>query len=147
MGVRFQIDSKAVHDEIVSLMTKSDDVRPALQQFGRWATRRKIPENFERSVDAYGKRWAALAPATLTPERLTFGTKPLVKTKKLKNSFRYRTSKKEVKLFNTQPYFKFHQSRAPRKRLPRRAALPDVETGIPKSWTDRFKEELEVHFR
>ena len=148
MSFNLRIQSQAVDETLDALTNKARVPRPALQKFARWATRREIPSNFMKSVNPYGERWKELAPATLTKERVAFGTKPLVKTGALARSFRFRTSgDNDLKIFSTKKFFVYHQSTKPRKRLPRRSALPDSDRGFPLSWRNRIKEEIELHLR
>jgi phage gpG-like protein len=51
------------------------------------------------------------------------GAPPLVRTGKMRRSFRARYSQDSVVIENTAPYFKYHQSSLPRKKLPRRQMM------------------------
>lgn len=59
------------------------DLRPAQEAIGKYL----VPE-FQRHIDE-GKGFKALAATTLTPERLRYGTKPLLKTRRMRNAIRY----------------------------------------------------------
>ena len=52
----------------------------------------------------------------------------LQRTGKMRNSFIYQSAKDYVLVTNTAPYFKYHQSRLPRKKLPRRIMMKLDET-------------------
>lgn len=52
----------------------------------------------------------------------------LQRTGLMRNSFIYQASKDAVMVTNTVPYFKYHQSRLPRKKLPRRIMMKLDET-------------------
>lgn len=47
----------------------------------------------------------------------------LEKTGAMRRGFRSKVSPKQAEISNTQPYFKYHQSRRPRKYLPRRVMM------------------------
>ena len=133
-----------------TLISKLSNAKPAFDAFGSQVTRFLIPEKFNRSEDSYGNKWAPLAASTLRRKykgklRSAYGTKPLNATGTLKKSFRFRTQDDGVLIFTEEDYFKYHQSDAPRKKLPRRPALPDEGKGLPKIWSDALINQLEKH--
>ena len=70
---------------------------------------------FETRGGAIGERWKP---------RKSGGSWPLLqKTGKMRRSFKYTPKPLQVRIFNTTDYFKFHQSRMPRRRLPRRVMM------------------------
>ena len=133
------------------LIRQLADPKPAFKEFGELVKTRLIPEKFHRAEDSYGNKWAALAPSTLRSMykgrvRSSYGTKPLNATGTLRNSFKYRTLNDGVLIYTLEDYFKYHQSdQEPRRKLPRRPALPDADKGLPKVWTDALINKLEKH--
>ncbi|MEA2056478.1 MAG: phage virion morphogenesis protein [Patescibacteria group bacterium] len=69
--------------------------------------------------------WEPLALSTLIGKaRQGYGDKPILeRTGKLKKSFYKKVSKKRAYVSSSSPYFGFHQSRAPRTKIPRRPML------------------------
>lgn len=74
----------------------------------------RIKQNFEGAGSLYGK-WPRRKKAY--PWRM------LQKSGAMRDGFRSRVSSTQAEISNTQPYFKYHQSRAPRKYLPRRVMM------------------------
>ena len=52
----------------------------------------------------------------------------LQRTGKMKNSFIHKEAKDYVLITNTAPYFKYHQSKLPRRKLPRRIMMKLAES-------------------
>jgi hypothetical protein len=83
---------------------------------------------FATQGGALGVTWPTLATSTIKQKAKHFpqyqGT-PLIRTGKMKSmdSFKIEASPTEVKITNTAPYFKYHQSSAPRTKLPRRQVM------------------------
>lgn len=70
---------------------------------------------------AVGSTWAPLSPATIA--RKARGNTPLIETGRMQSSFTKEVHTDYAVIGNDTPYFKYHQSNQPRKRLPRRVMM------------------------
>lgn len=74
------------------------------------------------------EKWKPLSPLTLALRaKRGQGSKILDATGRMKRSFTYAVSSQEAVIGNVAPYFKYHQSKLPRKRLPRRVMMKLAE--------------------
>lgn len=81
-------------------------------------------ENFDSQGRTLGVTWPPLAPSTVAEKRrLGYPLTPLVRTGKMRRGFRANSSKRDVVIRNVQDYFVYHQSRQPRKKIPRRVMM------------------------
>jgi phage gpG-like protein len=74
----------------------------------------------------FGVPWASLAPSTQRSKSKNFRTysnTPLMATGNMKKSFYSKVGKNTLTIGNTAPYFKYHQSSAPRAVIPRRPMI------------------------
>lgn len=76
-----------------------------------------------------GEGWKPLSPAYAAQKAKRYpGRGILEATGKMRGSFQYEASSMWTRVFNTTSYFKYHQSRMPRSRLPRRIMMKLAET-------------------
>lgn len=81
-------------------------------------------DNFDSEGSMLGRPWARLQPTTLAQKvRRGHPANILQGTGKMKNSFESSPGKFEVVIRNTAPYFPYHQSNQPRRKLPRRVMM------------------------
>jgi hypothetical protein len=123
--------------ELLSLATRAESPIPALDAIHERFLRLE-GEQFASSGAYTGSRWAPLAQATVT-RKAEQGLDPniLVATGALRSSLTdgsdehhvYQPSAVGAEMYSTVPYGIYHQSRAPRKHLPRRppVVLPEGE--------------------
>jgi phage gpG-like protein len=79
---------------------------------------------FDTQGAAIGERWTRLSPYTVAQKaRRGYPSTPLIGTGSMRNSFQTIVSSDQAVVYNTAAYFKFHQSKAPRKHLPRRVMM------------------------
>jgi phage gpG-like protein len=79
---------------------------------------------FDTQGGAIGERWTRLSPYTVAQKaRKGYPSTPLIGTGSMRNSFQTIVSSDQAVVYNTAAYFKFHQSKAPRKNLPRRVMM------------------------
>jgi phage gpG-like protein len=72
----------------------------------------------------FGEPWAPLSPAYAAQKARKYGSRGiLVATGAMQKSFQTQFGSNYVRVFNTSPYFKYHQSNQPRSRLPRRIVM------------------------
>jgi hypothetical protein len=79
---------------------------------------------FDTQGRAIGERWKRLSPATVAQKaRLGFFLGPLIRTGHMRDNFQKIVSSNQAVIYNPTPYFKYHQSKAGRFRLPRRVMM------------------------
>lgn len=79
---------------------------------------------------AIGERWKHLSPYTVAQKaRRGYPLTPLVGTGRMQNSFQTIVSTDQAVVYNTAPWFKYHQSNQPRDRLPRRVMMKIHDQG------------------
>lgn len=81
-------------------------------------------EVFSSDGAVLGERWARLSPYTVA-QKARSGWPPdtLVRTGAMKAGFKSIVTSDQATLYNTQDYFKYHQSNQPRFKLPRRVMM------------------------
>lgn len=91
---------------------------------------KELPDYFGNQVfgsqgGAIGERWPALKQATKESKaKKYFTATPLVNTGRMKRGFRADyPDVNSVSIGNVMPYFVYHQSKAPRSKLPRRTMM------------------------
>ena len=79
---------------------------------------------FETQGAAIGERWKRLSPYTVSQKaKRGFPDTPLIGTGAMQNSFQSIVSSDQAVIYNTASYFKFHQSKLPRSKVPRRIMM------------------------
>src|SRR4051812_4636616 len=74
------------------------------------------------------KPWKRLSPYTVAQKaRQGYPTDPLIRTGRMKRSFTSIVSSHQAVVYNTAPYFPYHQSAKPRIALPRRPMMALAE--------------------
>ncbi len=81
-------------------------------------------EVFDTQGAVIGEQWKRLSPYTVAQKaRRGLPIVPLQSTGRMRRSFKTQVSTDQAVIYNTAEYFKFHQSKAPRSRLPRRVMM------------------------
>lgn len=82
-------------------------------------------EVFNTKGAVIGEPWKPLSEATKREKaRKGYPTTPLIRSGEMKRGFTHTATPKMVAVWNTQDYFKYHQSNQPRRsNLPRRAMM------------------------
>jgi hypothetical protein len=81
---------------------------------------------FATQGGAIGIPWPTLAASTVKQKLRkypTYASTPLIRTGKMKSSFRAKVSPVSLEISNDAPYFKYHQSTAPRSKIPYRPMM------------------------
>lgn len=81
---------------------------------------------FQTEGAVIGERWKRLSPYTVAQKArrgYVHANWPLVGTGAMQNSFQTIVSSDQAVIYNTAAYFKYHQSKAPRTKLPRRVMM------------------------
>ena len=81
-------------------------------------------DNFNTEGALLGEKWQPLKPATIAQkQKLGYTDKILVRTGAMKSGFNSRSYEDAVIIWNSVPYFPYHQSNKPRYKLPRRVMM------------------------
>lgn len=97
----------------------------AMRSIGKELTFYYGNQVFSSQGGALGQRWPALASSTREQKAKNWrGRSPLVRTGTMKSSFASAfPDVNSVLIGNEMPYFVYHQSSAPRRKLPRRVMM------------------------
>jgi len=80
--------------------------------------------NFQTQGRTLGEPWKRLAPSTIAQKRRKgYPLTPLIATGKMRDSFKAGVGRFHVEISNPVAYFPYHQSRRPRRKLPRRVMM------------------------
>lgn len=116
-------DLTRYRSRLLQLKRRAQDPQPAFDAFGEYMLGR-IDMRFRRGGVP---RWAPLAPSTIADKmRQGYGDKPtLVRTGRLRRSFRARTTKRTLQIINRRSrggvsLYRVHQEGAPGANIPRR---------------------------
>ena len=97
-----------------------------------------------------GVRWPTLAAGTILYKRKhypAYATTPLIRTGGMQESFTADSTGRSVTISNTAPYFKYHQSNAPRTKIPYRPMMginDDVQTIVHKILQAEVQRKIEA---
>jgi phage gpG-like protein len=139
--------SKEVRAKLRRLGTSLYDLRSPMNEIGNQAARYYANQGMNSQGGVFGAAWTPLKRRTLARKSRTYpGRPPLVATGKMRDSFTFSASSKSVLVGNNAPYFKYHQSTLPRKRLPRRQMM-GINAPVKKMVRDIISEEIERKIR
>ena len=123
MAVEFTITiegEKQLSRRITRLAEAVTDFSPELKKSANFLRNFFGGEVFDTRGAVLGEPWA--------PRKKAYPWPILEKTGKMRRSFRAKAEKMRAEIWNAVDYFKFHQSRMPRRRLPRRIMMKLDET-------------------
>ncbi len=104
------------------------DFSPELKSVSQMLTGVFKGKVFDTKGAVLNDPWPPLAASTIREKRrLGYPTDPLIRTGKMRGSFKKRVSPQEAEIWNATKYFKYHQSRKPRHHLPRRVMMKLTE--------------------
>ena len=95
----------------------------------------QINREFSTKTDADGMPWAPLK------RDKTRGTL-MITTGTLKKAFKFEAARAGIRVVNRTPYAMYHQSDAPRSRLPQRTMIPNPGKPIGMPWADVFNKAM-----
>lgn len=100
------------------------DFYPQFRSTGRLLLK-TFDENFSTQGRTIGEPWARLKSSTVKEKvRLGYaGVGILMRTGRMRRSFKSRPSRTQVEISNPTAYFAYHQSNKPRRKLPRRVMM------------------------
>lgn len=109
---------------LIELNKRLENINKPLKQSGRLFLK-AIQTNYNTQGKTFGKPWKPLKPATVrAKQKLGYlGAGPLNRTGTMKRSFVMKLGRQQVDITNHILYFKYHQSSAPRRVLPRRVMM------------------------
>jgi len=113
MNITFEIEGEVqLSRRMRGLSTSLDDFKGVFGKIGGYLGSFFKNEVFDTEGAVFGEKWA-IGPYYHRLQR----------TGKMKNSFIHKEAKDYVLITNTAPYFKYHQSKLPRRKLPRRIMM------------------------
>lgn len=117
---------KEVRQKLTRLGSQLFKLRPEMMQIGSELKRYYSGPVFASQGAVLGTKWRQNAPATRAYKARRYpgtGTKTLVRTGRMQKSFDMTATNTSVTIENTAPYFKYHQSSAPRRKMPYRPMM------------------------
>lgn len=116
--------TKKVIRKLERLGPKLNNNKSAMVDIGRNAAKYYSNQGFNSQGGVFGRAWTPLKAATAIRKARRYpGRPPLVATGAMRDGFTYVAGSNQVLIGNKTDYFKYHQSTAPRTRLPRRAMM------------------------
>lgn len=107
-----------------NVVLDKEDLKRPLQKAAQNLVRTFGNEVFASRGSEIQESWAALSPVTLARKaRMGYPSDPLVATGEMKRGFRSIVSTDQAVIYNTAPYFKYHQSNQARRKIPRRVMM------------------------
>lgn len=95
------------------------------------SVKKLIKKEFDTSTDPYGKKWKK--------KKIPNGKPTLIDTGKMRRSFRYLSTEKEIKVTNSTSYFPLHQSGT--SKMPARVMVPKSK-GLTQIWRKQIGTDL-----
>lgn len=116
--------SQAVIDKLSRLDAKLKNFEPEFLRLGEYLTGYYSNEAFISQGQVFGRSWPELNRTYQGRKIRQFpGRQPLEKTGTMRNSFTSKATASQLVVKNDTPYFKYHQSSAPRTVIPRRVMI------------------------
>jgi len=116
--------NKELQTKIKRLGNSIYDQRASMAEIGRSAAVYYANQGFNSQGGVFGSPWQRLSPRYAAWKAKNYpGRPPLVRTGKMQNSFDFQATSSTVLIGNSSPQFKYHQSSAPRRVIPRRASI------------------------
>lgn len=129
-------------EQVIAKLRRLDtgltDFRGAMGDIGNEVSKYYAGQVFASQGGAIGVRWPTLAVSTMLYKRKRYpqyATVPLMRTGAMQGSFTSIPTSNSVTIGNTAPYFQYHQSSAPRSKIPYRPMMAinnDVKTIVKK---------------
>ncbi|MDV7992061.1 phage virion morphogenesis protein [Rhodococcus sp. IEGM 1374] len=103
------------------------DLRPAMQDTGKYLTKFFAGEVFASRGQIIGEPWQRLSEPYASRKAKLYRKGVLVATGAMQKSFHYATTNTSVTITNDDPKFRYHQSDEPRSKIPRRVMMKLVD--------------------
>lgn len=142
--------TQEVIDKLKRLESGLKDFTAPLEAIGEELKAFFSGQVFASQGGVLGVRWPTLAVATMVYKRKhypSYATTPLIRTGAMQHSFEKQSSRNMLRVYNTAPYFVYHQSSAARHKIPYRPMIgvsPDVENIIKKIMEADIKAKIEA---
>lgn len=131
-----------IHRKLRKLGTSLTDLRISMMEIGDDTARYFSNQGFNSQGGVFGAVWKPLTRSTMNQKAKKYpGRSPLVRTGKMRDSFTYVASSRQVLVGNSADYFKYHQSTLPRNKLPRRQMM-GVNSQIQKIIKERIEDDV-----
>lgn len=116
MQLSFEIEGeKQLSRRLRIISTGVKNWRPQMGKVGRYLVDVFSGTVFDTKGRAIGEPWVK--------RKQTYPWPILERSGRMRGSFRHKASSVQVAIYNTADYFKFHQSKKPRAKLPRRIMM------------------------
>lgn len=100
------------------------DLRSAMNEVGRGAVKTFSGPVFTSRGQFIGESWPRLSDDYAARKAKKYPGRPvLVRTGEMQGGFKYESTGMSVTIYNPVPHFIYHQSTAPRTKIPRRAMI------------------------
>jgi len=138
MHLSFQIEGeKQLSRKLRGISTGVKNWRPQMKKIGDYLVNVFSGPVFDTRGKEIGEPWK--------PRTKSYPWPILEKTGKMRRGFKYQAQTAQVTVLNTTDYFKFHQSKLPHTKLPRRVMMKldkERKEGIVKIIHQRLVKEL-----
>jgi phage gpG-like protein len=118
------------NEEFMAKLKKLDaglsDFSKPLKTIGEDLKKYYAGQAFQSMGGVYNMPWAKLAPSTQLFKKKhypEYAANPLIATTNMRKRFTSQTTATKLVISNSAPYFVYHQSSAPRRKLPRRQMI------------------------
>jgi len=135
---------KEILKKLKSLGDSINDHKEAMREIGKEAAKYYSTIGFSDKGRPWGEPWPDYSPAYRRYKEKKYGYsgKPnLIATGTMKDSFYARETANSVTIGNSSPFYKYHQSTAARKKIPRRP-MAGINGSIKRMVKDILREEL-----
>lgn len=139
--------SDRVRRKMTKLGSSLYNFKDAMNQIGRDGSRYFQGTAWQSQGGVYGNKWDALSANYASRKAKRYpGRGPLEKTGTMRRSFDHEATRSSVVIGNTTPYFEYHQSSAPRSKIPRRQMI-GVSSGFKSIVRDIIQEDIKKKIR
>lgn len=131
LGLPLEVkNSEQVTKMLTNVGADMKDLKGAMTDVGEHAKKYFGGQVFASRGGVLGQPWPRLSPAYAAQKAKRYpGRPPLVRIGVMQRSFTSKPSAMSVTISNDAPYFKYHQSSAPRAKIPRRVMI-GIYTGM-----------------
>lgn len=139
--------NKEVQEKLKKLGQSFFMLRSAMDSIGDSLEKYYRDVAFTSQGGVFGAKWARLSPKYAARKAKKYpGRSPLVLTGKMQRGFDHEADNSSVRIYNESPHFVYHQSTAPRLKLPRRAMM-GVNAPVRATIQKIMKNEIEAKIR
>lgn len=119
-----------------------NDMQGAMERIGREAVQYYETTGFTDRGRPWGNPWPPLKRQTMQYKEKKYGSaRPLYNTGRMQQGFYAKAGRQQVIIDNHADYYKYHQSAAPRHRLPRRQ-MAGINNPIKRMIGDIIRDDL-----